>query len=250
MYGLELIIMVIATLNVAIGTNGHSISLIAVTIFWRVILGIGIGGDYPNSSVLVSEFATVRWRGAMIGAVFAFQGLGAFAAALVSFLCVTASRKSLDSSHCDTECQLALDKSWRIVYGMGILPAAIALYFRLTIPETIRYTLDISRNESSAACDAVSFMDGLRVDNSEMLLNPSYRLLGGFEAPPKASIRDFRRFFGLWKNAKVLIGTAGSWFLLDVAFVRPKHANVDLLVWYRFKYLHYPGYYRVWYNTG
>lgn len=31
----------------------------------------GIGGDYPLSSIITSEFATTKWRGAMMGAVFA-----------------------------------------------------------------------------------------------------------------------------------------------------------------------------------
>jgi|SRR5579862_7097216 len=219
MYGMELIVMIIATLGLTLGTTGQSINVIGVTIFWRVILGIGIGGDYPNSSVLVSEFSTVRWRGATMAAMFAAQGFGAFAAALVSFLCVMGFKSALQARTCDVTCQLALDKSWRIVYGLGILPAVIALYFRLTIPETIRYTLDISRNEENAARDAVGFMDGVQVENAHTLLGRHVHIEGGFEAPPRATFRDFRRYFGLWKNGKVLLGTAGSWFLLDVAFV-------------------------------
>ena len=144
-YGRELIVMIIATLNLTLATTGGSVNVIGLTIFWRIILGIGIGGDYPNSSVLVSEFGTVRWRGAMIAGVFAFQGLGAFSAGLVSLLCTIAFQQSLSSADCDAICRLSLDKSWRIIYGMGLLPALIALYFRLTIPETIRYTLDVSR---------------------------------------------------------------------------------------------------------
>jgi len=35
---------------------------------------------------------------------------------------------------------------------------------------------------------------------------------------PKASFADFRRHFGKWENMKVLIGTAYSWFALDIAF--------------------------------
>src|SRR5271169_4196329 len=128
MYGMELIIMIVATLNLTLGTTGQSIGLVGVTIFWRVILGIGIGGSYPNSSVLVSEFASVRWRGAMIASVFAAQGVGTFSAALVSFLCASGFKNSLDSTECDVDCRLALDKSWRILYGFGMLPAVIALY--------------------------------------------------------------------------------------------------------------------------
>ena len=40
-----------------------------------------LGGDYPLSSIITSEFATTKWRGAMMGAVFAMQGSGQLAAA-------------------------------------------------------------------------------------------------------------------------------------------------------------------------
>jgi PHS family inorganic phosphate transporter-like MFS transporter len=35
---------------------------------------------------------------------------------------------------------------------------------------------------------------------------------------PKASFKDFIGYYSQWKNGKILLGTAGSWFLLDVAF--------------------------------
>lgn len=35
---------------------------------------------------------------------------------------------------------------------------------------------------------------------------------------PKASWRDFLHHYGQWKNGKILLGAAGSWFVLDVAF--------------------------------
>ena len=232
--------MIVATLGLTLGTTGKSINVIGVTIFWRIILGIGIGGDYPNSSVLVSEFSTVRWRGAMMAAMFSSQGLGAFTAALVSFLCITGWKDTLQSNECDPDCQLALDKAWRIVYGIGILPAVVALFFRLTIPETIRYTLDVSRNEPNAARDAVRFMDGVRVDDATTLLGNRLDLPGGFQAPPRAGFRDFKRYFGLWKNGKVLLGTAGSWFLLDTAFVPSPSFPVNGVVWHWIEHLVYP----------
>jgi PHS family inorganic phosphate transporter-like MFS transporter len=222
MYGMELIIMIVATLGLTLSTTGPSVGVVGLTIFWRVILGIGIGGDYPNSSVMVSEFANVRWRGAMMAAMFSAQGFGAFSAAMVSFICTAGFRNSLQSRDCDVECRNDLDKAWRIVYGMGILPAVIALFFRLTIPETIRYTLDVSRNEANAARDAIGFVERVKVEDSEHIIERhdiQRQLQCGYQSPPKASFRDFRRYFGLWKNGKVLLGTAGSWFLLDVAFV-------------------------------
>jgi len=83
----------------------------------------------------------------MMAAVFVNQGWGQFTAALVSFICTVGFKNSLQVTTCDTACKSSLDKSWRIIYGFGAVPACAALYYRLTIPETIRYTLDVSRNK-------------------------------------------------------------------------------------------------------
>jgi len=41
-------------------------------------MGIGIGGDYPLSAVITSEFASTKSRGRLMTAVFAAQGWGNF----------------------------------------------------------------------------------------------------------------------------------------------------------------------------
>lgn len=38
---------------------------------------------------------------------------------------------------------------------------------------------------------------------------------------PKASMKDFWAHYSQWKYGKVLLGTAGSWFFLDVAYCMP-----------------------------
>lgn len=55
MYGLELIIIIFATLAQALSSNSPAMSVVGTIIFWRVIMGIGIGGDYPLSSIITSE---------------------------------------------------------------------------------------------------------------------------------------------------------------------------------------------------
>ncbi len=35
---------------------------------------------------------------------------------------------------------------------------------------------------------------------------------------PRASRHDFLAYFGKWENGKILLGTAYSWFALDVRF--------------------------------
>lgn len=45
MYGLELILIIFATLAQALSSDSRAISITGIIIFWRVIMGIGIGGD-------------------------------------------------------------------------------------------------------------------------------------------------------------------------------------------------------------
>ena len=56
MYGLELIVIIFATLAQALTAGSPSTSLVGLIIFWRVIMGVGIGGDYPLSSIITSEW--------------------------------------------------------------------------------------------------------------------------------------------------------------------------------------------------
>jgi hypothetical protein len=36
-----------------------------------------------------------------------------------------------------------IDFCWRLLIGLGAVPGAVALYFRLTLPETPRFTMDV-----------------------------------------------------------------------------------------------------------
>jgi PHS family inorganic phosphate transporter-like MFS transporter len=108
---------------------------------------------------------------------------------------------------------------WRVVIGFGAVPAYIALYYRLTIPETPRYTFDINRDVVQASEDISAYLVGKseghpdQVQRVATLENSDSQL-----AAPKASWSDFVNHYSQWKNGKVLLGTAGSWFFLDVAF--------------------------------
>ena len=56
-YGLELVLTMVASLGFATASSGvfGSMSLIGLLIFWRLVMGIGIGADYPLSSVITAE---------------------------------------------------------------------------------------------------------------------------------------------------------------------------------------------------
>src|SRR5580700_8651142 len=69
-YGYEVLILAIGALASAFAPN-YTFLLIC-----RVILGIGIGGDYPVSATIMSEYSGKKSRGRMVGLVFAMQGAG------------------------------------------------------------------------------------------------------------------------------------------------------------------------------
>jgi len=206
MYGIELMIIIVATVGSALSANAFAVTVSGTLIFWRVIMGVGIGGDYPLSAIITSEFATTKRRGAMMAAVFAMQGFGILAAAIVSSIVLACYQSAIDGDVNN------VDYCWRLVLGFGAVPGVIALYFRLTIPETPRYTMDIERNVEQAAMDISNILQTGKYSERDPDA-PVYRV----EAP-RHTWSDFIAYFGQWKNGKVLLGTSLSWFLLDIAY--------------------------------
>ena len=51
-----------------------------------------------------------------------------------------------------------IDQMRRILIGLGCIPAICALYFRFTIPETPRFTMDVERNVKQAVDDIERFL--------------------------------------------------------------------------------------------
>ena len=131
------------------------------------------------------------------------------AAALVSLIVVQGFKNQIINDHFND--LRHVDYCWRILIGLGCVPGVITLYFRLTIPESPRFTMDIERNVKQAAQDIDDFIatGQFNVDSDAAV----QRVL-----VPKASCRDFMAHFGKWENFKVLFGVAYSWFALGVCF--------------------------------
>ncbi|KAF8521595.1 phosphate transporter [Hysterangium stoloniferum] len=209
MYGVELGIIIVTTFFQAIAGHGHAVSIVGVLVICRFLMGIGIGGDYPLSAVITSEFAATRTRGRLMTGVFSMQGWGQFTAAVISTVVVVAFRKQIQND--DPFDPAHVDFIWRLIIGLGCIPGAIALYSRLTIPETPRFTMDIERNVQQAAQDVETFLTtGTFNINPDAIVHRA--------SVPQASRRDFRKYFGRWDHAKILVGAAYSWFALDIAF--------------------------------
>ncbi len=100
----------------------------------------------------------------MIAAVFAMQGLGQFAAAALTLVVTAGFKDTLEPvkevSECGPDCMRAVDIMWRIIIGFGGIPGWFALYYRLTIPETPRYTFDVAQDLEKASADMRAYRMG------------------------------------------------------------------------------------------
>lgn len=128
--------------------------------FANCTLTLGIGADYPLSAVITSEFAPCKYRARMLSWVFFAQPIGQLLANVLSLAAVAGFRSRITNTSVACEgdqCIRAIDRLWRLVVGIGIIPAVIALAFRFTIPESPRYKLDILRNVQSVFEDTKDY---------------------------------------------------------------------------------------------
>ncbi len=103
----------------------------------RLILGLGIGGDYPVSAVLMSEYSNRADRGRLVGLVFSMQAVGLIVGPLVGIVLLSSG--------------VGDPMAWRILLGLGRLPAAGVIYFRAKMPESPRYTALVEGRADQAA---------------------------------------------------------------------------------------------------
>lgn len=89
--------------------------------------------DYPLSSSLSAEKSPFGSRATQVLTVFSNIGLGNIVAGIVFLILL----KAFEGSIADN--QNHLEWVWRLLLGIGIVPAAFTLYARLTIAETLPY---------------------------------------------------------------------------------------------------------------
>ncbi len=182
-YGLEAALMVIGAL-----ASAFAPSVIWLVIF-RFILGIGVGGDYPVSAVLMSEFANRRSRGRLVGLVFSMQALGTVAGYVAGLALVSTG--------------MNIDYVWRILLALGAVPAAAVLYLRRKMPESPRYRARVEGRTKDAAADIAAYSEGV-ISVAEVSERRARLSLGQFLTNPRYLL--------------YLLGTAGAWFVFDYAY--------------------------------
>ncbi|KAG6402383.1 hypothetical protein SASPL_134576 [Salvia splendens] len=184
-------------------------SCVLVTLgFFRFALGVGIGGDYPLSATIMSEFANRHTRGAFIAAVFSMQGFGILVSSAVTMaVCVVFDRATGADPVGETPQEA--DLAWRLILVLAAVPAGLTFYWRMMMPETARFTALVEKNVEQAVRDmqgvlAVSLAQIAEEEEETLSPNPaSYPLLSG----------EF-----LHRHGRDLFACAAAWFLVDVVF--------------------------------
>ncbi|KDO22800.1 hypothetical protein SPRG_11558 [Saprolegnia parasitica CBS 223.65] len=113
----------------AYGGSGHN--TLWFLIFARGILGFGIGGEYPLAAASSSEDATSPAdRNRRVALTFSLQGVGFLFAGVMGLVMVNVF---------DDKSTRDLELMWRILFGLGVLPALFLVYYRITAEEPTAY---------------------------------------------------------------------------------------------------------------
>lgn len=122
---------------------------------------------------------------------------------------------------------------------------------RLTIPETPRYTFDVSRDVEQADVDVKAYISGKPHGVTENVTQAATQNAARETlSVPQAGWKDFCRHYSKRKNYLLLIGTAGSWFCLDVAFYGLSLNNATILKVIGFSTSNANNVYEYLYNTA
>ncbi|XVF62862.1 hypothetical protein PTKIN_Ptkin09bG0042600 [Pterospermum kingtungense] len=212
-YGITLLLMVVCSIASGLSFGSSRKGVMATLCFFRFWLGFGIGGDYPLSATIMSEYANKKTRGAFIAAVFAMQGFGILSGGIVALI-VSASFDQAFKAPTYSENPIAstvpqADYVWRIILMFGAFPAALTYYWRMKMPETARYTALVAKNSKQAAADMSKVLNVDLQAEEDTVIKMAANEANSFGLFSK----EFLKRHGLH-----LLGTTSTWFLLDIAY--------------------------------
>ena len=91
-------------------------------LFFRFLVGFGLGGELPVAATLMSEYAPTHLRGRFIVLLESFWGVGWLVAALISYVIIPRF-------------------GWQVAFLIGAMPALYVFAIRLHMPESVRYLI-------------------------------------------------------------------------------------------------------------
>jgi len=164
----------------------------------------------------------------MLAAVFAMQSLGRLLVHAIGLAAIQVTSMKWDLQSQDQAgdtSKLVVDQAWRWTIGIGIIPAAVAILARLTIPETPRYYADIMEDLRKAVKNALRVY---RRDKEGRKLKEKRTDAGSTSSNPARTNSDEwsnQWYSGAWdyltgekKAWRPLVLTSLIWAFMDVAW--------------------------------
>ncbi|KAI1358569.1 major facilitator superfamily domain-containing protein [Xylaria arbuscula] len=234
-YGLELSIVIVATIGLTTASTGVqcSMDVYGWLGFWRTLLGIGLGAEYPLSSIIAAEWSSTKSRARMMAAVFLMQPVGQLAAYGFGLAILVGLSKSLGLSPDETEWNIAarkIDVIWRVIIGIGAFPALISLVLRRTIPETPYYLIETGRVTDAVAVAGQVYapevslqptgQDGISPCQtvSEDQREKEKKDKGSWWSNTREYIREVKGHLSQRSRWRILLAVMLTWWLLDLAY--------------------------------
>lgn len=153
----------------------------------------------------------------MLAAVFSMQSVSRLLAFAINLGTIRDSNLASLTTGSD-ESKLVVDRAWRLTIGLGVIPAAIAVILRLTIPETPRYYADIMKDLRKAVKSAFKIYGRNKkmTDSNSVNSGPSRQ---------DSDDQNDQWFQGAWnyltgpkKAWRNLVGISVLWGVMDVAW--------------------------------
>lgn len=134
----KIFIITLLLFSLASGVSALTTTLAAFMIL-RFFVGMGLGGELPVASTLVSESVPARERGRVVVLLESFWAAGWLIAALISYFIIPSY-------------------GWRIALLLTALPALYALYLRINLPDSPQFSAkkDVLRSISTNIKDVWS----------------------------------------------------------------------------------------------
>jgi len=115
--------------SVASGISAFTTTLIAFMVL-RFLVGMGLGGELPVASTLVSESVAAKERGRVVVLLESFWAAGWLIAALISYFVIPTW-------------------GWRVALLLTAIPAVYAIYLRWHLPDSPQFTAKVEAKKRS-----------------------------------------------------------------------------------------------------
>ena len=120
--------------SIASGLSAFATTL-GVFLILRFLIGMGLGGELPVASTLVSESVKAEERGRIVVLLESFWAGGWLIAAVISYFVIPADFWPIEG--------------WRIALLLTALPAFYAVYIRLKLPDSPQFAVKVESKRRS-----------------------------------------------------------------------------------------------------